>query len=196
MMLRTFFFLITTTVGFLGASLYAAEPATPSTAVVNFSTCITDSKYGKYEQEQMEKIRQQWSSLMEETDKELKALSEKFEDQDYMDGLSPEAEQEMKMKQKALSEDMMKYQSQLYQVMQQANYFFMQKIAMYISKASEGIAKEKNYSLILNREIAFYADPNMDVTKIVIHEMDKNFEEDMKKRQEEQKKQPQEPVNK
>jgi outer membrane protein len=155
--------------------------------VVNFMNCITDSKYGKNEQEQLENIKKQWSSLIEETEKEYSEISKKFDDQDYMDGLSPEAEEELKMKQTALSQDLSKYQNQLYQILQQANYFFIQKMSNNISKASEAIAENKKLDLVLNKEACFYNNPKIDVTDLVIKEMDKNFEKETAKNEAEKK---------
>ncbi|MBN2480084.1 MAG: OmpH family outer membrane protein [Parachlamydiales bacterium] len=149
--------------------------------VVNFMNCVTDSKYGKNEQEQLENIKKQWSSVIEETEKELKDLNSKFQDQDYMDSLSPEAEEELKFKQKSLSEDMMKQQNQLYQILNQANYFFIQKISNNISKASEKIAADKKLDLVLNKEACFYNNPKIDVTDLVIKEMDRNFDKETAK---------------
>ncbi len=159
--------------------------------VVNFATCVTESKYGKYEQEQLEKVRGQWNTILEETEKELKEISAKFEDQEYLDSLSPEAEEELKVKYKALNEDMMKYQNQLYQVLNQANYFFLQKMANSISKASEVVAKDKHLDMVMNKEACFYHKPNMEVTQLVISQMDKNFEVDSKNVSENEPQEPQ-----
>ena len=167
-------FIFLAILGIFFAKSYAEDPS--ASAVVNFSQCITDSKYGKYEQEQLEKIKGQWSTLIEGTEKELKELSEKFEDQDYLDGLSPEAEEEMKTKYRSLNEDMNKYQNQLYQVLNQANYFFIQKMSNNISQAAEMVAKEKKLDVVLNKEACFYCNPDMEVTSLVISEMDKTFE--------------------
>nr|NGX64062.1 hypothetical protein [Candidatus Anoxychlamydiales bacterium] len=79
------------------SSIFALD-AKSVIGVVNFMDCITQSKYGKNEQEQLENIKNQWSALIEETEKELTELNAKFEDNDYLDGLSPEAEEELKMK--------------------------------------------------------------------------------------------------
>jgi len=149
--------------------------------VVNFMTCLTDSKYGKNEQEQLENIKKQWSSLIEETEKELTDVNAKFEDQDYLDGLSPEAEEELKMKQSALHQDLAKYQNQLYQILNQANYFFIQKMSSNISKASESIAENKKLDLVLNKEACFYNNPKIDITDLVIKQMDQNFDKETAK---------------
>jgi len=165
------------------SSLFAVESKLVI-GVVNFMTCLTDSKYGKNEQEQLENIKKQWSSLIEETEKELSDVSAKFEDQDYLDGLSPEAEEELKMKQSALNQDLAKYQNQLYQILNQANYFFIQKMSSNISKASESIAENKKLDLVLNKEACFYNNPKIDITELVIKQMDKNFEKETAKNDE------------
>jgi len=165
----------------IGATSFLSATET-EIGVVNFTSCITDSKYGKNEQDQLEKIRQQWISLIEETEKEIKSIADKLEDQEYLDGLSPEAENQMKAKYQTLNEDIVKYQNQLYQVLNQANYFFMQKMTNSISKASETVAKDKKLQLMLNKEAAFYYAPEMDVTKSVIAQMDTNFDNDIKEK--------------
>ncbi|NGX34196.1 MAG: hypothetical protein K1060chlam1_00546 [Candidatus Anoxychlamydiales bacterium] len=146
--------------------------------VVNFMTCLSESKYGKNEQAQLENIKKQWSSLIEETEKELGDLNTKFEDHDYLDGLSPEAEEELKMKQSALHQDLAKYQNQLYQILNQANYFFIQKMSTNISTASESIAENRKLDLVLNKEACFYNNPKIDITDLVIKQMDKNYEKE------------------
>lgn len=164
--------------GLASGSISAIEASV--LGVVNFTTCITDSKYGKNEQNQLENIKNQWSSLIEQTEKDLKDVMAKFDDQEYLDGLSPEAEQDLKLKYKSLNEDMAKYQNQLYQVLNQAQYLFIQKMQGYISKASEQVAQKKNLNIVLNKEACFYNQSDLDITKLVITEMDKNFEIDLK----------------
>jgi len=171
---------ITAVIFGLSVTKLAYSVDTSLIGVVNFTTCIMESKYGKSEQAQLENIKSQWTSLIEETEKELKDVATKFEDQEYLDGLSPEAEEEMKVKYKTLNEDLSKYQNQLYQVLNQANYFFLQKMQNFIAKASEQVATKNNLTMVLNKEACFYNKPDLEVTKLVIVEMDKNFEKDSK----------------
>ena len=161
----------------INTTVFAAQ----SFGVVNFMDCITESKYGKNEQQQLENIKKQWSELIEQTEKDLKELGSKFEDQDYMDSVSPEAEDNMKLKYKALNEDVAKYQNQLYQILNQANYFFIQKMSSSISKASEKIASDRKLEVVLNKEACFYNSPKIDITELVIKEMDRNYENDTAK---------------
>jgi len=150
--------------------------------VVNSKSCMLESKYGKDIQEQLENMRKQWGSLLENTQKELKELDAKFEDQEYLDSLSPEKEEELKAKYKSLSEDMSKYQAQLSQVFGQAQYFYGQKLMDSISKAAEQIAQDNKLDYVVNQDTVFYYNPKMEVTKSVIDQMDKNFDHEQQEK--------------
>lgn len=148
----------------------------PLIGVVNFATCVTESKAGKKEQENMESMRQQMTTLVEDTEKELREIASKFEDPEYLDSLSPKAEEELKGRFQSLQEDLGRYQNQFYQVLNHANYQMMQKINGTISKASEVVAKDRKLDYVMNKEACFYIRPDLDVTDSVIGEMDKCFE--------------------
>ena len=152
----------------------------PVIGVVNFASCLTESKVGRKEQENMESIRKQMSSLIEDTEKELKELTAKFDDTEYLDSLSPKAEEELKVKFQTLQEDLGRYQNQFYQVLQHANYQMMHKMSGTIAKAAEKIAKSNKLDYVINKEVCFYIRPDLDVTTSVITEMDNNFELDTK----------------
>jgi len=143
--------------------------------IVNFGTCVSDSKLGKQEQASFEALKKQMATLLEDTEKQLSDLSAKFNDPEYLDGLSPEAEEELKNKFRTLNEELGRYQNQYYQVMQQANMRVMQTLSTSVSTASEKVAKDKKLSMVLTKEAFFYFSPTLDVTTQVIAEMDKNF---------------------
>jgi len=176
---RKLFSLALALVGITTSNLSALETKSLM-GVVNFTSCLTESKYGKLEQQNLENMRKQMSSIMEETEKELKDIASKLQDQEYLDGLSPKAEEEMKMKYQALNEDLARYQNQYYQVLNHANYQIIQKLSTSIAKASEKIAKDKNLSYVINKDACFYFKPDLEITAQVISEMDKNFEVDQK----------------
>lgn len=164
--------------GLLSGSAVASE--NPTIGVVNFTSCITESKCGKKEQENLETLRKQMSSLIESTEKELRDLTAKFEDTEYLDSLSPKAEEELKTKYQALQEDLGRYQNQFYQVLNHANYQMIQKVSTTIASAAEKVAKEQKLDYVMNKDACFYINPNFDVTSVVISEMDKSFELDSK----------------
>lgn len=143
--------------------------------VVNFATCVSDSKLGKQEQASFETLKKQMATALEDTEKQLNDITAKFNDPDYIDGLSPEAEAELKTKFRTLSEELSRYQNQYYQVMNQANMRIIQTLTNAINAASEKIAKDKKFSLVINKDACFYCTPSTDVTALVVAEMDKGF---------------------
>src|SRR5947208_17045574 len=72
---------------------------------VNFKTCIEKSKQGQHEKNAFDALKKQMSDALEKTEKELDEIAKKLEDQDYMDGLSPTAEEELKIKFQGLSQE-------------------------------------------------------------------------------------------
>ncbi|MFI5334146.1 MAG: OmpH family outer membrane protein, partial [Chlamydiales bacterium] len=119
------------------SSAFAADAGV---GVVNFGNCVTDSKLGKQEQASFEALKKQLSSLLEDTEKQLNEISTKLNDQEFMDGLSPEGEEELKNKFQNLNEELNRYQSQYYQVLNQANMRIIQMLSTSISTAAEKVA--------------------------------------------------------
>jgi len=167
------FFLATAAATALSAQAFAADT---QVGIVNFAACMTDSKLGKQEQANFENLKKQMGTLLEDTEKQLQELASKFNDQEFLDGLSPEAEAEMKGKFQALNEDLQRYQNQYYQVMNQANMRVMQVMSNAISEASEKVAKSKKLGMVVNKEACFFYSTGLEVTPDVIVEMDKNYE--------------------
>lgn len=165
--------LILTAASLLSLQLCAAEQ---KVGIVNFGSCIIESKLGKQEQNALETMRKQFVTLVEDTDKQMREISDKLNDQDYLDGLSKEAEETMKAKMAQLSEDMNRYQQQYYQVMNQGQTKIIQNVVAGINHASEQLAAAKGYDMIINKEACFYSASALDITSEIVKEMDKNFE--------------------
>ncbi len=165
--------------GSLGAApLEAGEPS--PVGVVNFGLCYQDSKLGKQEAANFEGIRTQMTTLLEDTEKQLNDVATKLKDSDYLDGLSPEAENELKAKFSLLNEEMNRYQNQYYQVLNQAQMRIGQNLVGVVALASENIAKKRKLSMVFNREACFFSDNELDLTLDVIAEMDRMFEQEMR----------------
>ncbi len=177
-MKRRFFPILLTAIG-LATTAFSADA--PAFGIVNFGTCVTDSKLGKQEQASFESLKKQMTSLLEDTEKQLNDLAAKFNDPEYLDGLSPEAEEELKNKFRTLNEELGRYQNQYYQVMNQANMRIIQTLSTSINTAAEKVAKDKKLNMVVNKDACFYFTPALDVTTFVIAEMDKNYSQDSKK---------------
>lgn len=173
-MTRKSIFILALALSFCAAG-FSSNEAKSSVGVVNFSSCVSDSKLGKQEQSSFESLKGQMTSLIEDTEKQLNEIAAKFNDAEYMDGLSPEGEEEMKVKFRALNEEMNRYQNQYYQVLQQANMKMIQTIGAGIQAASEKVAKDKKLNMVMSKEACFFAAPTLDVTNSVIAEMDVVF---------------------
>jgi outer membrane protein len=148
--------------------------------VVNFATCIAESKVGKAEQASFESLKKQLGTHLEATEKELNDLAGKVNDSEYMDGLSPEADGELREKVRTLNDELMRYQNQYYQVLNQTNMKIVQQISAKIATASETVAQVKQIDAIFNQEACFFAKPSLNITDAVIKEMDLRYDDDMK----------------
>ncbi len=158
-------------------AVHAKPESQMEIGIVNFGNCLSDSKLGKQEQNSFESLKKQMGAMVEETQKELADLAAKMEDQEYLDGLSSESEEAMRQKFLGLKEELARRQNQFYSLMNQTQMRIMQTLAQNIGEAAEKVAKEKNLSCVLNKELCFYNAATLDVTEHVIAEMDKHFDE-------------------
>lgn len=161
---------------FAVSSIQAQDAAqAPKVALVNFKTCVETSKLGKQEQANFEKIKKQMEDVLAEKEKALKELSAKFNDEDYIDSLSSEAEAELKHKFRSLNQELAQHQQQFFQMLQQANYKIIQKMTEEINEASKIVAKKKNLDVIINEEGTFFYNPSLDISQDIVKEMDDRF---------------------
>ncbi|OGN58917.1 MAG: hypothetical protein A3E26_05345 [Chlamydiae bacterium RIFCSPHIGHO2_12_FULL_49_32] len=167
-----------TLVCLLGTTLSrtASAQEQKSLGVINFATCISESKLGKQEQASFESMKQQITKSLEDLEKQITEISAKLNDREYLDSLSPQAEEEMKTKFRTLNDDLARNQNQYYQLLNQANLRILQLINTQIIASAENIAKEKKLSLVMNKEALFFYAPTMDITSDVIVEMDRQFD--------------------
>ncbi len=148
--------------------------------LVNFASCVAESKVGQEEQSNFDNIKKQLGTHLEQTEKELTTLASKLNDPDYMDGLSPEAEHDLKEKIQNLNEELSRYQNQYYQVLNQANMKVVQKLTSKVNDAAELVAKEKKLDLVIHKDVCFFNSSDLDITAAVVAKMDKSYEKDKK----------------
>lgn len=145
--------------------------------VVNFRKCVEQSKLGKEQQGNFEQLKEQMEKVLGEKEKVLNEMSNKFNDSDFMDSLSEQAEEEMKTKFRALTQELTQHQSQYYQMLNQANFQIIQQIQQAISQAAQKVGKQKDLKLIINEESAFYYDPALDISDAIVLTMDQLYAE-------------------
>ncbi len=163
------------TLGLLTLSSFAGATE-QNFGVVNFSKCVTESKYGVQEQESFNKVKTQMSDIITDLEKQLQEIANKFNDSEFLDSLSPEAEQELKGKFQMLSEEYNRYQNQSMQVLNQANMKMMQTINQYVTEASNQVAKDKKLNFVFREEALLSYSPSSDITASVVKVMDTSFD--------------------
>lgn len=168
---------------FVSTQMEALSPSgNVNIRIVNFKTCVEQSKMGKEEQATFEALKKQMENVLEEKEKTLNEISTKFNDPDYLDSISPEAETELKRKFRALSQEIAQQQNQYYQALSQTNYKVVQKLMEVVTETAAKIAKKENYDFILNEEGLFFYNPELDISKEVIAKMDELYEKESKNR--------------
>ena len=153
--------------------------------VVNTKRCLEESKLGKQEQANFEKMKSQMEAVLQEKEKSLEEIETKLADDDYMDSISEEAATELKRKKRTIKQEGYQLQSQYMQTLQQANLKVVQKITETINKASALVAKESASSnqpmdLIVNDEASTYYNPQLDISDKVIAKMNLLFDQEQK----------------
>ncbi|CDZ80560.1 Outer membrane protein [Candidatus Rubidus massiliensis] len=150
--------------------------------VVNFKYCVENSKVGKQEQSSFEAMKKQMETILEDKEKTLNDMAEKFNDPDYLDSLSPEAETDLKRKFRALSQEITQQQNQYFQTLNQTNVKVVQKLTEMVTKASKKIAEEKGIDIILTEESIFFSSPDIDISNQVIAVLDEAHEKEPKEK--------------
>jgi outer membrane protein len=156
----------------------AAEEQPLKVGMVDFRRCLEESKFGKSESNQLEALRKQLGGTLEGTERELQDLATKLRDPDYLDSLSPEAEEQVKVRWQTLQQEMQQQQQQFYQIVQQAEYKLVTDLSVEVMAAAQKAAREQDINLVLREDAAFYFPKAMDLTSAVIAMMDGNFSED------------------
>lgn len=167
----------------LSVALFAAQSesnAALKVGVINFKLVVEESKFGKLEQGNFETLKKQIEGVVEEKDKARAELAAKFNDPDYVDSLSPEAENELKHKFRLINQELGQMEGQFYQTLNQANVKILQKLDEMVAKAAVTIAKENQLNLILKDDSCFFYDKSQDFSRQVISNLDALYETEMK----------------
>lgn len=152
--------------------------------IVNTKKCLEESKVGKQEQANFEKMKKQMEAILQDKERDLEEIESKLNDEDYMDSISEEAASELKRKKRNIRTEGMQLQNQYLQTLQQANIKIVQKITSAISKASSQVAQEgidgQTFDVIFTDEACTYFGPHLDVTDRVVVKMNTLFDTEQK----------------
>lgn len=169
---------------------YSANTANSTTSqtlrvgIVNTKKCLEDSKLGKQEQVNFEKMKQQMESILQEKEKTLEDIESKLNDDDYMDSVSDKIADELKNKKRATRNEGMQLQNQYMQTLQQANMKIIQRLTDAISKASAQVAQDTSnpqpVDIIFTDEACTYYVPRLDITDQIVNKMNAIFDMEQK----------------
>lgn len=151
--------------------------------IVNTKRCLEESKLGKQEQANFEKMKKQMEEILQEKERTLEDIESKLNDDDYLDSVSDEAASELKRKRRSIRNDGMQLQSQYMQTLQQANLKIVQKLTDVISRASTQVAQDPSgqpVDVIYTDEACTFYAPRLDVSDRVIEKMNKIFDAEQK----------------
>lgn len=163
---------------------YVAGSAQLRIGIVNTKKCLEDSKLGKQEQANFEKMKQQMESVLQEKERTLEEIESKLNDDDYMDSISDEAASELKRKKRTIRNEGMQLQSQYMQTLQQANVKIIQRLTDAIGKASAQVAKDPSNGqpidvIFTDEACTFYA-PHLDISDRIVAKMNAIYEAEQK----------------
>ena len=144
--------------------------------VVVFRKTIEDSKLGKQQATSFETLQNQMEATLLKSQKEISEIATKLNDDAYLDGLTPEAENELKHKYRTMSQELQAMQSQFIHTLQEANTKIVQAIASEVSEAAKEVGKTQGLDAIINDEAVPYHKDNMDVTRLIVAQMDVRFD--------------------
>lgn len=149
-----------------------AQSKTPKIATVNFKTCVEKSKLGQKEQANFDAMKKQMETMLLEKEKALNEIASKFNDIDYLDSLSPDAETELKNKFRTLNTEFNQMQNQFYQSLSQTNAKIVQKLTDAITLASSQYAKKNQIDIVLNEDSSFFVAPALDISSMITKILD------------------------
>lgn len=149
--------------------------------VVDFKTCLESSYLGQQETNKLEAMRNEMVSTLESKEKLLTDVMNKLRKPEYLDTISPQAEEELQKQYAQLSEEISMLQNQAYQTLNQAQMKMIQTLSEQISKSSEYLAREQNLDMIINQESCFYFKRPLEITPLVVQELNRHFQPDIAK---------------
>jgi len=152
--------------------------------IVNTKKCLENSKLGKQEQANFEKMKNQMETVLQEKEKLLEDIESKLNDDDYMDSISEEAASELKRKKRNIRNEGMQLQNQAMQALQQSNIKIIQKLTDVIAKASAQVAQDSSsgqpIDVLFTDEACTFYSPRLDVSDRVVEKMNAIFDAEQK----------------
>lgn len=173
------FFYSTSFIVLLSSSLFGNDVvATPTQRIgtVNLRRCVEESLLGKKEQNELESIKKRYTKSIGKLEEELTSIYNKLQDEEYMEGLSSTACDELK---KEFDEKSAEYQAlmgQFQQELSQKNTKCLQQLFAKVKDAANTVCKNENLDVVLNDEAVLAISSSYDRTDAIIKILDESFQ--------------------
>lgn len=145
---------------------------------IDFQECFQKSTYGEDARKHLEGAVQKLQEVVDDTKSQLEAVSKKLEDQDYVDGLSPDAEQALVGERQQLSERLNMISAQGNQALQYEQQAIQASLEKHLSEIAAIYGPENKLNAILPKQIGIYWNKALDITDIFIELLNKKIEEE------------------
>lgn len=163
----------------LSSSLFGSEGTSIQSqkiGTINLRRCVEESLLGKKEQNELESIKKHYTKSIGKLEEELTAIYNKLQDEEYMEGLSSAACDELK---KEFDEKSAEYQAlmgQFQQEISQKNTKCLQNLFTKVREAANAVCKNKKLDIVLNDEAVLAISSDYDQTDDVIKILDESFQ--------------------
>lgn len=177
-----FFFslaVIATGVIFSAHPLFAAQSQPKATntggvAYIDSQRVVDESKAGRASLKELEDFKKKNEEELAKRDREIKELEDELQKQKM--ALSAEAQNKKEETIRRKGIELKRFKEDKEQELKELYFKHLNKIKEEIIQIVRKIGQEKGYTMIVNKdESIIYADPNYDITSLVIEEYDKSF---------------------
>lgn len=142
-----------------------------SIGIVNAQPCFTESKPALKTQQLIDSLVEKTNEAIKEFDQKVTDLDIKLNDQHLRDGMTPEAQEQLKRDYEKALQDRDAARQQLQQQHSQTHVSLVQDLIAQVNIASEKVAKAKNLTVILSSDAIHYFNPSIDQTEDIMKEL-------------------------
>ncbi|MCL6582297.1 MAG: OmpH family outer membrane protein [bacterium] len=170
---------IATGVIFSAHPLFAAQSQLKATntggvAYIDSQRVVDESKAGRASLKELEDFKKKNEEELAKRDREIKELEDELQKQKM--ALSAEAQNKKEETIRRKGIELKRFKEDKEQELKELYFKHLNKIKEEIIQIVRKIGQEKGYTMIVNKdESIIYADPNYDITSLVIEEYDKSF---------------------
>gem|GEM_PF-4221427 len=140
---------------------------------VSMMFCCTHSQYGKKEMDRLNHESAKIRHYISEVHQQIQELEEKLQDPDYLDCVTPDAEEEIRVRLISLQKEEKRRRRVAEGQLRQMEFQFVQDVSRLAVEAAKHVAEDQKLSFIVKDEQFLYCQNGHDCTNAVVGEMDR-----------------------